>query len=103
MTIDGNFDSDTTAMVKRGQTGLGEPATGIVALSNVVFLPGATTVDSVSAHVGDAVGSASADQRSESVGTASPRAPSSSFRPAAHSRVGEASRYTGPAPTDTSA
>jgi multidrug efflux pump subunit AcrA (membrane-fusion protein) len=42
-------------MVERWQTGLGQDATGTVALGDVVFLPATTTVDAVAVKVGDEI------------------------------------------------
>jgi hypothetical protein len=56
MTVDGHFDSDTKAAVKRWQTGYGLDVTGIVTLGSVVFLPWTATASSISKSVGDAVG-----------------------------------------------
>ena len=58
VTVDEVFDANTTAMVKRWQTGLGRTATGKVSLGSVVFIPKAATVSTVSRKVGDSVGDA---------------------------------------------
>lgn len=58
VTVDTRFDTDTEAMVKRWQTGLGVSVTGKVALGSVVFIPKASTVASLSKKVGDSVGDA---------------------------------------------
>ena len=55
VTVDASWDSDTTAMVKRWQVGLGADDTGVVTLGSVVFIPQAATVTSASARVGDEV------------------------------------------------
>jgi len=56
VVVDEHFDSHTKAMVERWQKGLGATATGEVSLGSVVFVPTTTTVDSVTANVGDKVG-----------------------------------------------
>lgn len=56
VVVDNVFDAKTKAMVERWQEGLGIEATGTVELGSVVFLPTTTTVGSVTAKVGDAVG-----------------------------------------------
>ena len=56
VAVDNVFDAKTKAMVKRWQEGLGIEATGTVELGSIVFLPTSTTVSSVTAKVGDAVG-----------------------------------------------
>jgi hypothetical protein len=58
VTVDTTFDSNSEAMVKRWQTGLGVSVTGKVALGSVVFIPKTSTVASVAKKVGDAVGDA---------------------------------------------
>jgi peptidoglycan hydrolase-like protein with peptidoglycan-binding domain len=56
VTVNGIFDAATVAMVKRWQAGLGQSATGKVALGSVVFIPKAMAVQAVSHVVGDLVG-----------------------------------------------
>lgn len=56
VVVDNAFDSKTKAMVERWQEGLGIEATGTVPLGSIVFLPTTTTVNGVTAEVGDAVG-----------------------------------------------
>lgn len=58
VAVDEHFDSNTEAMVKRWQQGLGVTATGKVALGSIVFIPRPSTVATVARTVGDEVGDA---------------------------------------------
>jgi peptidoglycan hydrolase-like protein with peptidoglycan-binding domain len=53
LTVDDHFDASTAAAVERWQEDLGLPATGRVALGDVVFLPGRRRVGTVTASLGD--------------------------------------------------
>ena len=55
VTVDATWDSDTTAMVKRWQQGVGTDDTGEVTLGSVVFIPHSGAVASTSVVVGDDV------------------------------------------------
>jgi hypothetical protein len=55
VTVDEEWDSATTAMVKRWQRGLGVDDTGEVTLGSVVFIAHDATVASVDVAIGDAV------------------------------------------------
>ena len=59
LTVDEEWDSNTTTAVKRWQDALGLDDTGVVAASDFVFLDGAVRVASLAAHVGDAAGGGS--------------------------------------------
>jgi peptidoglycan hydrolase-like protein with peptidoglycan-binding domain len=48
----GHFDSYDAAAIKRWQKALGQPLTGVIALGQVIFLPGAIRITSVSATLG---------------------------------------------------
>ena len=55
VTVDATWDSDTTAMVKLWQQGVGTDDTGKVMLGSVVFIPHSGAVASTSVVVGDDV------------------------------------------------
>ena len=55
LTVDEHFDASTAAAVERWQQDLGVAATGRLALGDIVFLPGARRVGTVSASLGDPV------------------------------------------------
>ena len=55
VTVNATWDSDTTAMVKRWQQGVGTDETGEVILGSVVFIPHSGAVASTSVAVGDDV------------------------------------------------
>jgi hypothetical protein len=55
VVVDQEWDSDTTAMVRRWQTGLGRDDTGEVTLGSVVFIAHTGTVTGRSVSVGDEV------------------------------------------------
>lgn len=57
LRANGSFDDATVAAVKAWQTSLGRPATGQVALGDVVFQPGALRAASQSVALGDTVAS----------------------------------------------
>jgi peptidoglycan hydrolase-like protein with peptidoglycan-binding domain len=55
LTIDQRFDAATAAAIKRWQEALGVTATGRIALGEIVFLPGARRVGTVTVALGDRV------------------------------------------------
>lgn len=55
LTVDEHFDASTAAAVERWQQDLGVSATGRLAPGDIVFLPGARRVGTVSASLGDPV------------------------------------------------
>ncbi len=55
VTVDGEWDSDTTALVERWQVGLGVDDTGAVTLGSIVFIPHPAAVSSTTVTVGDEV------------------------------------------------
>jgi peptidoglycan hydrolase-like protein with peptidoglycan-binding domain len=52
LVVTGHFDSFDVAAVKRWQKAMGLSQTGVISLGQVVFLPGATRITSVSATLG---------------------------------------------------
>lgn len=52
VTVDEDFTAGTEAMVERWQEDIGADGDGVVDLGEVVFLPGAATVESVAAAIG---------------------------------------------------
>jgi len=55
LAIDGHFDASTAAAVERWQVDLGLAATGQVGLGDIVFLPGARRVGTLTVSLGDRV------------------------------------------------
>jgi hypothetical protein len=69
ITINDTFDAATTAAVDRWQASLGQPQTGAVTVGEVVFLPGAQRVSTVSAALGSNGGSSASGSGASAGGT----------------------------------